>query len=443
MSSFQKFGLLKEIGCFLEEASLKEPTEVQRKGIPALLRGESLSVLAQTGTGKTLAYALPLFHLIKSNDESIPMESQIGAPRAVILTPTRELNFQVTKVFKSISHHAKLRIRTLTGGDKGKISRKIADTPYDILVSSPSRLKSALERSEVKSSLLEFLILDEADQLLDMGFTKDILRINELLKREKGRREIQLGLFSATWPGQYKNFISEVFPEYELNEIICQGGVQLKRNIETYNISVSSKEKNKILEDFFKNYAKGTGVVFANRKEDVNSLFSFLKEKFPRRRLNILHGGLSQRERREAFTHFRERGGVLISSDIAARGFDIKNLSWVLNYDLPFEAVYYIHRCGRTGREGKLGKVYNFVTALDQKLVGRINEAILSQSSLALSPLGMGAMGKTTRKTTRKTTKKKTSRSSLRPSPRSSSRSPRGAAAPPKGRRPKRRRKGS
>ena len=234
MSSFEDFLFIEDIERFIDEAGLKKPTEVQTKVIPEIFKGENVSVLAQTGSGKTLSYALPIFQLLKMNDDDIPMELQVGAPRAIILTPTRELNQQVNKVLKSIAHQAKLRIRTLTGGDKGKISRRIADEAYDILVSSPSRLKSALERGEVKSTLLEIMIFDEADQLLDMGFTKDIVRIHELIKKEYRQMPVQIGHFSATWPAQYKNFLAEVFPEYPFKEIVCQGGVQLKRNIE-YN----------------------------------------------------------------------------------------------------------------------------------------------------------------------------------------------------------------
>ncbi|MAF78559.1 MAG: hypothetical protein CME60_10370 [Halobacteriovoraceae bacterium] len=392
MSSFEDFLFIEDIERFIDEAGLKKPTEVQTKVIPEIFKGENVSVLAQTGSGKTLSYALPIFQLLKMNDDDIPMELQVGAPRAIILTPTRELNQQVNKVLKSIAHQAKLRIRTLTGGDKGKISRRIADEAYDILVSSPSRLKSALERGEVKSTLLEIMIFDEADQLLDMGFTKDIVRIHELIKKEYRQMPVQIGHFSATWPAQYKNFLAEVFPEYPFKEIVCQGGVQLKRNIETYNIPMGMRDKPVMLESFLEKEGKGTGVVFLNRKEEAVKVFNVLKQKFPRRKLNILHGALSQKERREAFAQFRTTGGILVATDIAARGLDVKGLSWVLNYDLPFEAVYYVHRCGRTGREGKLGRVFNFVTSADLKLMARINEAILSQSSLSLTTLEPSGM---------------------------------------------------
>ncbi len=384
--AFEQFNFLPEIGEFLKENSLTHPTEVQNKAIPPLLKKKNLSVLAQTGSGKTLAYALPIFQRIKVNDDDIAMEDQFGAPRAIILTPTRELNHQVMKVFKSVAHTAKLRIRSLVGGDKGKRSRRLHEEAFDILISSPGRLLSALERKEVNASLLEFMIFDEADQLLDMGFSRDLKKIFQLASAQCPD-EFQVGLFSATWPAQYQNFLTDVFPNKNFEEVVCQGGVQLKRNIETYNIQCGMREKPSLMKAFLKEEGKGTGVVFFNRKEDVLKLLEVVKEEFPRRRVNALHGALSQNERKQAFEEFRNKGGILLASDIAARGLDIENLTWVLNYDLPFEAVYYIHRCGRTGRAGKLGRVYNFVTSSDHKLMERINEAILSQSSLALKPL--------------------------------------------------------
>lgn len=385
--SFSGFGFLEDINSFLKESKFKEATEVQKKAIPFTLEDQNISVLAQTGTGKTLAYALPLFERIKRNDEDIPMESQVGAPRGIIMTPTRELNTQVTKVLKSVAHHCKLRIRHLIGGDAGKRSRKISEEAYDILVCSPGRLKSALERGEVKADILESLIFDEADQLLDMGFAKDIGSVLSQVKKALKGHYPQIALYSATWPPQYSNFVKETFQGVSFQDVVCQGGVQLKRNIETFNIQLGVKDKKNLLIEFLKSQGKGMGVIFFNKKDELLILGEFVKTNYPRRKFHILHGALSLNERRGAFKEFQEKGGVLLASDIAARGLDIDNLAWILNYDLPFEAVYYVHRCGRTGRAGRTGKVFNFVTPSDLKLIKRINEAIVSQSSLALKPL--------------------------------------------------------
>ena len=383
MSQFEKFYFLPEIYTFLKEEGIKEPTPVQAKTISPFLAGENLSVLAQTGTGKTLAYLLPIFQMIKENDDDIPMESQIGAPRVIIITPTRELTSQVFKITKSLAHTCKLRIRKLVGGDKSTHVRKLANEAYDILVTNPGRLNSAFEKNEIKKELIEVIVLDEADQLLDMGFASEIIKMNKALKGN----DPQICLYSATEPGNYKNFLEKAFLDKKFKRIELQGVHKVKRTIETFNIHLGMREKPLMLATFIEKQAKGTGVVFFNRKEDVQKGYDQLKDQFPRKRINQLHGGLSKEERKTAYKNFAEKGGLLLCSDIAARGLDIKDLKWVLNYDLPFEAVYYIHRCGRTGRNGAKGSVFNFVTHADAKLMQRINEAILNQSSLALKAL--------------------------------------------------------
>jgi superfamily II DNA/RNA helicase len=406
VGDFKDFGLLPEISAFLKESSITKPTEVQQKAIPPFLKGEHLSVLAQTGSGKTLTYTLPIFHQLKSNDDDIPMDDQFGAPRAIILTPTRELNQQIFKVCKSVAHTAKLRIRQLVGGDKGKRSRRLQEEAFDILVCSPARLLSALERKEVLPKLLEILVLDEADQLLDMGFTRDLKKIISFIHKVNKAPLRQVALFSATWPAQYENFVEDVFHGLSFKEVICQGGVQLKRNIETFNIYLPQREKNKILEEFIAKEAKGTGLIFVNKKDDVLKLAQSLRSQFPKKNIIELHGNQKPSERKAAMDNFLKDKGLMVASDIAARGLDVDNLAWVLNYDLPFEAVYYIHRCGRTGRAGRLGRVYNFVTSADIKLMGRINEAILSQSSLALKPLEAPKGSSMAKKTQKKSTVK-------------------------------------
>lgn len=387
MSDFSGFGLLSEIEEFLKENKLKKPTEVQEKAVASLLKGESLSVLAQTGSGKTLAYALPLVHKIKINDEDIPMDDQFGSPRGIVITPTRELNQQVFKVLKGIAHHAKLRIRHLVGGDKGKRARRFHEDAFDILVTSPGKLMSAMQRGEISPKLLEFLVFDEADQLLDMGFSKEISKIMTFIHKKNSAQVEQVALFSATWPAQYKNFVEEVFTGYSFKDVICQGGVQLKRNIETFNIPLGVREKGRLLEQFLSNEAKGSGIIFVNKKEEVKKISDQIAGVVNHNKIFQIHGDQKPGERKDAIASFRKKGGLLVATDIAARGLDVENLSWILNYDLPFEAVYYVHRCGRTGRAGRQGRVYNFITPADTKLMGRINEAILSQSSLALKTL--------------------------------------------------------
>jgi superfamily II DNA/RNA helicase len=220
-----------------------------------------------------------------------------------------------------------------------------------------------------------------------MGFSKEISKIMNFIHKKNSAQVPQVALYSATWPAQYKNFVEEVFPGYTFKDIICQGGVQLKRNIETFNIPLGIKEKPKLLEQFLSKEARGSGIIFVNKKEEVKKISEQVESIVGHKKIFQIHGDQKPGERKDAIQSFRSKGGLLIATDIAARGLDVENLSWVLNFDLPFEAVYYVHRCGRTGRAGRQGRVYNFITPADTKLMGRINEAILSQSSLALKTL--------------------------------------------------------
>jgi superfamily II DNA/RNA helicase len=348
-----------------------------------------------------LSYVLPLFDRIKENDDDIPEETQIGAPRAIILTPTRELNFQVFKVLKSVAHHCKLRIRQLKSGDKGGSARNLREQAFDILVTGVGSLEEAIKRKEIKTDLLEFFILDEADQLLDLGFGKSIARIVKGMKSEN----YCVGLFSATWPKGYKDFVESTFEGHKLKELALREGHHLVSTIETYNVYLGAREKPDMLHAFCQTKAKGTGVIFANTKERATFVADHLREHFPRRKIWLLHGELKPRERKQAYLNFVDYGGILVSTDITARGMDIKELKWVLNYDLPFEAIYYLHRAGRTGRMGSRGRVFNFVTAADKNIIGRINESILSQTALLMEMIHL-AGGKTQKKVTKPSKKK-------------------------------------
>jgi superfamily II DNA/RNA helicase len=425
VNNFSQFNFLPELEKFLTENNFKKPTFVQEKVIPSFIQKESISVLAATGSGKTLSYGLPLFHLLKSNDDEIEMEEQYGAPRCIILLPTRELALQVYKVMKGIGHHCKLRIRKLTGSEKYSQMKRMEDEAYDVLVATPGRLMSGLEKKEVKLDLLETLVIDEADQLLDMGFSKDLKKLDLALAEQK----FQLTLFSATWPPDFEQFVSKVFTGKKIKNIELGQGQIKKRTIETYNIHLTHHEKPSMLVQFIKQAPKGKGIMFVNRKEDIASIAEHLSENYPRRKFWTLHGGLSKQERLSAYKNFLEHGGLLLASDIAARGMDIKDLNWVLNYDLPFEAVYYVHRCGRSGRGDIKGKVYNFVAPKDRAIISKINKAIREQDALLLDSLQSGDSSasnkkKVSKKNT-KASKKKTSRKSTLAGKKMAKRSPR------------------
>ncbi len=406
-------------GDFFKENGIKGAKDIQKEAIPLFLNDESLIALSKTGSGKTLSYLLPVFQKIKKLEEQ-GLEQNKGAPLCVIIVPIKELAHQVSAEAKKISHHAKLRVKTAVGGQKGKRVQNLKSATYEILIATPGRLNSMLKSKEVKFSDLEMFIVDEADQLMDMGFIKDMKMIKSHLKKKA-----QVALFSATEPVDFQALTEDVFSGYEFKRINNSVNVQAVSNIETFNISLEYTEKKAMLLQFLEREAKGSGVIFTNQKETAEEISKYVdtlkKEKKFKHKTFLIHGDIDESQRRKRMEDFREEKGILVTTDIMARGIDVKGLTWVLNYDLPFEAVYYVHRAGRVGRHGGVGLVYNFVTKKDQKLIVKINESIASQTALNINPIhikGEGALGKkkvtkkhtkkTAKKVTKKTTKKKT-----------------------------------
>ena len=383
MAKFKDLLHLPALHTFVEESGFKQPTNVQSAAIPHLLEGRSVSVLAQTGSGKTLAYALPIVELLKKRESSALQENTPErTPTAWIICPTEELGSQVEKIFKSIAHLAKLRIRLLKKGSTQKKTRSSIAGKIDVLIGSPNRMLCALKAGELKSEMARYLILDEADQLFDSSFLSDVQALVSKLRSS----ELQVGLFSATMPGTFNEIRRETFPGLKFQEIKLQGAHFLRDNISTTNNTVPFTKKLFHAAASLKSM-HGCGFLFVNLKRTAEEVFNGLTEALPGKSIHLLHGGMERRDRRKAIARFEDGGDILICTDIASRGIDIKELHWVLNYDLPFEPVYYIHRCGRAGRNGEPAEVVNLVTTKDFPLITRINTAIENQSSLKLARL--------------------------------------------------------
>lgn len=367
-------------GAFFKENHLKNPTDVQTAAITPFVAGKSVQVLAKTGSGKTYSYLLPLFQMLKVSESDAKAKS--GSPRAIIVVPIKELATQVHNEAKKLSHHIKLRVRVALGGDKGASVQSLKKTPIDILIGGPGRIKSMLDKGEISLDNLDYFIIDEADQLMDMGFMTDMKGIRKHIKRP-----YQAGLYSATSSEAFENLRMEFFSGITFENVNVGITNALVSKIDTFNITLNYQEKKAMLEMFLRKEAKGMGVIFVNQKETVVEIYEFVRTNFKDQKVSCLHGDMSASDRKLAFEKFRETGGVLVTSDIIARGVDIKGLAWILNYDLPFEAVYYVHRSGRVGRNGAYGKVYNFVTSKDVPLITRINEAISGQNSLKIDAI--------------------------------------------------------
>ena len=367
-------------GSYFEENHLRAPTDVQHQAIPPFVEGKSLQVLAKTGSGKTLSYLLPLFQMLKATEKEVKLKK--GSPRAVIVVPIKELATQVQGEAKKISHHIKQRVRVAMGGDKGKASQTLKNQTFDILIGGPGRIKSMLDKGEINFDCLDCFIVDGADQLLDMGFMTDMKGIR---KHFKG--PYQAALYSATSAEAFETFKTDFFSGHVFENVNVGITNALVSKIDTFNITLNYQEKKVMLEQFLKKEAKGSGVIFLNQKENVVEIYEFMKNNFKDLKIHVLHGDMSAKDRKASFESFRTKGGILVTSDMAARGIDVKGLAWILNYDLPFEAVYYVHRSGRVGRNGAYGKVYNFVTNKDMPLIGRINEAIIGQTALKIDSI--------------------------------------------------------
>jgi ATP-dependent RNA helicase RhlE len=366
---------------FFKEEGLKTATAIQRKVIPEIMNRKNLIVLSETGSGKTLAYALPIASRIRAREEQGRKNEVNGAPLALVIAPTRELASQIFQQFKKISFHTKLRVRELTGGSTHAKMKSVAAAPYEILVATPSRIKSALQKKELNLGQLQNVVFDEADQLFDMGFKRDLDFMIEYLDLNV----VQMSFITATLPVEVEDYILEKFPEVDFEKIASSDTHLPQSRIDTFNVKVTPAEKDMVVRMFLEKQAQGRGIIFTNQRNQAEDLFKYLSEKMPKLKLRLLHGDLEKKERDSAIRSFVDKKAqVLVATDVAARGIDIKDLMWVLNYGLPKTGIYYLHRCGRVARGGNKGIVYNLVASHDSKMISQINEAIKNQRHLNL-----------------------------------------------------------
>ncbi len=402
MNPFEKLGIDEDFNPFYKELDIKTPTLVQKKVIPLLLADKSLVCRAQTGTGKTLSYALPLSEKIKLiEDESGPMTDK-SAPYLVVISPTKELATQITKVFKSLAHHVKLRVRML--GSTSQKPNALKSFSYEVLVTTPTKLERGLKNKSISFKQLKALVFDEADQLFDMGFMKDV---NGILRHVEFS-ETNISFFTATLSKQMELFFEEKFRKLKLEKVLLGEDKVQRKKVETFNIQARVSEKNTLLKAFLEKTAQGRGIIFVNQKNQITELEKFLESSLPKLKYRVLHGGLEAKQRELNLKSFvNKKAQVLLASDVAARGIDVKDLEWVFNYGLPKTAIYYMHRVGRVGRAGKAGQVFNLITEYDSKLITLINQVIKEQSDVDLDMIE-SKMKKTSKQP--KTAKTKTKR---------------------------------
>jgi superfamily II DNA/RNA helicase len=358
--SFEHLNLHEVLQRAIKACGFTSPTEIQQQAIPVALEGHDLMASAQTGTGKTAAFVLPALNRLISS----PAGAGIG-PRVLVLTPTRELATQVTDAIRALSRSSRLRSATIVGGMPYPPQIKMLRQPLDLLVATPGRLIDHFENGRLDFSRLEMLVLDEADRMLDMGFVEDVERIAAALPQDR-----QTLLFSATLEGAVRSVAQRLLKEPKRVQI---AGVKVSHAaIEQYLHQADDfGHKHALLEHHLSQQGVDQSVVFTATKRGADELSKRLREQGYRS--NALHGDMSQGARRRTIEQMR-RGQckVLVATDVAARGIDIKGISHVFNFDLPMAAEDYIHRIGRTGRGGASGVAVALVGPQDWDKLARI-----------------------------------------------------------------------
>jgi superfamily II DNA/RNA helicase len=365
-TTFASLNLAPEILRAIEEQGYTKPTPIQAQAIPLVLDGQDLMAGAQTGTGKTAAFTLPLLQKL------LPHASTSASParhpvRALILTPTRELAIQVEESVQAYSKHVPLRSLVVFGGVDIKTQTPALRTGVEILVATPGRLLDHVEQRTVQLNQVEILILDEADRMLDMGFLPDLKRILALLPKKR-----QNLMFSATFSNDIKKLADDFLTNPTLVEVARSNAAS--ENVEQKIYRVAQADKHAMLAEIL-------------RRENVQALV-FTKTKLTTGRLarmlqrdgiaaDAIHGDKSQQERLQALEDFKQgKITTLVATDVAARGLDIDQLPLVINYEIPHAPEDYVHRIGRTGRAGASGVAISLVAPEEEKYLKEIEKLI-------------------------------------------------------------------
>jgi len=365
--AFSELGLSPKVMVSIAEAGYETPTEIQKLGIPPALAGRDVLGLAQTGTGKTAAFALPILTRLEKG------RARARMPRSLILEPTRELAAQVADALKVYGKNHKLNMALLIGGVSFGDQNRILDRGADIVIATPGRLLDHFERGKLMMSAIEMMIVDEADRMLDMGFIPDIERIFKLTPFTR-----QTLFFSATMPSE----ISRITNTFLHNPVKIEASKpsSTAATIEQRLLPVSNKpaEKRAAFRRLLTTQDVSNAIVFCNRKRDVGVLERSMKKHGYK--VVCLHGDMDQSARMAALAAFRDNEiTYLVASDVAARGLDIPSVSHVFNYDVPSHAEDYVHRIGRTGRAGREGHAFTLVMPADKKYLSAI-EKLIGQS---------------------------------------------------------------
>jgi ATP-dependent RNA helicase RhlE len=358
LNTFDKLGLCAPLVTVLERLGITEPTEIQTKTLPDALAGRDLMASAETGSGKTAAFLLPIIERLK----------RPGRLRALVLAPTRELALQIEANAKSYSRTARLRTVSVVGGESAFKQIKALNSGVDILIATPGRLNDLIERGEVPLQFIEVFVLDEADRMVDMGFLPQVRRILKHLPRDR-----QTMLLTATLSRAVEQLARELKPDHVRVE-----ATRLTTTVATLTqkaFPVLSHAKLPLLLALLKQHTEGSFLVFTQTRRGADRLAQVLTAN----KYNVvtLHSDRSQSQRNSALDSFRSgRVRVLVATDVAARGIDVDDITFVINYEVPATAEDYIHRVGRTARVGRNGSALTMVSPEEEPMLASIERFI-------------------------------------------------------------------
>jgi ATP-dependent RNA helicase RhlE len=380
--TFDDFGLAEPIRRAVAELGYREPTPIQAQAIPVVMAGKDVMGAAQTGTGKTAGFALPIIHRL------LPLASSSASParhpvRALMLAPTRELADQIYNNVAAYAKHTPLRCAVVFGGVDMKPQTAALRNGCEILIATPGRLLDHVEQRTTNLSQVQILVLDEADRMLDMGFLPDIQRIINLLNKDR-----QNLMFSATFSGEIRKLAESFLQSPQLIEVARRNA--LAENITQTVFRVQSPEhKRAAVAKLVRDHALSQVIVFSNTKIGASRLARQLEK--DGLNASAIHGDKTQQERLKTLEDFKQgKVVVLVATDVAARGLDIAELPAVINYDLPYSPEDYVHRIGRTGRAGASGIAWSLMTGSnDERLLADIEK--LTRRKLPVEDLAVDA----------------------------------------------------
>ncbi len=363
-SSFSELGLAEPIQRALKARNHLIPTPIQARAIPQLLAGRDMLGIAQTGTGKTAAFALPILHQLSRGRENKGPRS----PRALILAPTRELAIQIGEEFRAYGKHLHLRHTVIFGGVSQKPQVGALNRGVDIIVATPGRLLDLMGQRWLRLGAVEFFVLDEGDRMLDMGFVRDIRKIVAVLPKTR-----QTMLFSATMPNEIARLSGDILADPVRVEVTPQATPieRIEQNI--HHVAAAGKEA--LLAGILDDPALSRVLVFTRTKHRANRV----AERLTRRGVDAeaIHGNKTQGARQRALKRFRDGDArVLVATDIAARGIDVDGVTHVINFELPNEPESYVHRIGRTARAGAAGIAVSFCDPAEREYLRDIERLI-------------------------------------------------------------------